>query len=416
MDPLFADGLDGVDVLIILGKVVVTFLIVLLTVILTVWFERKVISDLQSRVGPNRAGPWGLLQTLADGMKLAFKEDMIPDAADRRVFILAPYLSVVPAIAAFAIVPIGGNWADGGDGTVEIFGRETFLQLADPPIGALFFLAMSGIGVYGVMLAGWSSGSKYPLLGSIRASAQIVSYEAALGLALASVVLVSGTLSTNEMVTFQAGDGFGSFIPNWNLVAVGFIPAVLFVVAGTAELNRPPFDLTEAEQELVGGYLTEYTSMRFAMYYLSEYMAMVTMSALIVTFFLGGPAGPAPVGPVWLWSIGWFALKLVALLYFFVWARASLPRLRYDQLMDFGWKVMIPAALGWFLILATIRVSQDRYEGAGWAVAVGVAMAIALVGYGLLRLSLNAAHRARAKGEEWRPAQIHATPSDGAGS
>jgi NADH-quinone oxidoreductase subunit H len=236
------------------------------------------------------------------------------------------------------------------------------LQVADVPVGILFFLAMSSLGVYGIMLAGWSSGSKYPLLGSIRASAQAISYEAALGLSLASVLLMSGSLSTNRIVDVQSGEGFGGLIPNWNLITTGFVPFVIFLIAGTAELNRPPFDLVEAEQELVGGFHTEYSSIRFALFYLAEFMNTVTMSAIIVTLFLGGPAGPDfGVLPGWLWGFVWFFLKLLIFLFTFVWFRATLPRLRYDQLMDLGWKLLIPLALGWLLILGAIRVAQKGF-------------------------------------------------------
>jgi len=257
-------------------------------------------------------------------------------------------------------VPIAGDFSGGKDGSVTVAGRQFFLQVADVPVGILFFLAMSSIGVYGVMLAGWSSGSKYPLLGSVRASAQAISYEAALGLSLASVLLISGTLSTNEIVQVQAGEGFRGVIPNWNLITTGFVPFVIFLIAGTAELNRPPFDMVEAEQELVGGFHTEYSSIRFAMFYLAEFMNTVTMSAIIVTLFFGGPAGPDfGVLPGWLWGFVWFFGKLLVFLFTFVWFRATLPRLRYDQLMDLGWKLLIPLALGWLMILAGIRVAQS---------------------------------------------------------
>jgi len=391
MDPLYADGVDLAVVLITLLKVLVAFVFLLVATMFMVWFERKIIADMQHRIGPNRAGPWGILQTLADGTKLFFKEDLLPDKADRRVFRLAPVLAVVPAFLAFSIIPLGGNFTD-GDGTVSIFGHRTFLQLADPPVGVLFFLAMSAIGVYGIMLAGWSSGSKYPLLGSVRASAQIVSYEAALGLSVAAVLLVTRTLSTNGIVAAQAG----RFIVDWNLVVTGVVPAVIFLIAGTAELNRPPFDLVEAEQELVGGFNTEYSSIRFALFFLAEFMNTVTMSALIVTMFLGGPSGPV-FGPEvlrsWFLPLFWFFLKLVLFLFAFVWFRGTLPRLRYDQLMDLGWKMLIPLALGWLLLLATIRVAQHE----GWPVPIAMAIAlVVLVGaFGLLNLSLRAARRNR---------------------
>ena len=344
-DPLFANGLDWGVFGIVVIKTLVAFVILMVSVLFMVWFERKIVADMQNRFGPNRAGPWGLLQTLADGIKLFFKEDLLPDQADRRVFRLAPYLSAVPAFLAFSIVPLGG--------TVDMFGHTTRLQLADPPVGILFLLAMSSIAVYGVMLAGWSSGSKYPLLGSVRASAQMVSYEAALGLATAAVVLVTGALETSAIVDHQAGG-----ITNWHVLRLGFIPFGIFMIAATAELNRPPFDLVEAEQELVGGFHTEYSSVRFALFFLAEFMNTVTMSAIMVTLFLGGPSIPwdvpffTDVSPVW------FIAKTFVFLFTYVWLRATLPRFRYDQLMDMGWKVLIPISLFWLLVLAAMQESR----------------------------------------------------------
>ncbi len=354
-DPLLNGRIDFAVFLIVCLKTAVTFVILMVAVLFMVWFERKVISDMQNRIGPNRAGPWGLLQTLADGIKLFFKEDLLPERADRRIFRLAPYLSAVPAFLSFAIVPIGG--------TVSIFGHATRMQLADPPIGILFLLAMSSVAVYGIMLASWSSGSKYPLLGSVRASAQMVSYEAALGLVVATVVLVSGSLYTSDIVASQAGPGFLNIAPNWNLIRLGILPFFLFLIAATAELNRPPFDLVEAEQELVGGFHTEYSSIRFALFFLAEFMNTVTMSAVIVTLFLGGPNGPSfgihGFVADWLLPTFWFVLKLFAFLFTYVWFRATLPRLRYDQLMDLGWKVLIPLSLAWLLIIAAITVQRS---------------------------------------------------------
>ncbi len=256
---------------------------------LMIWFERKVVGDMQNRIGPNIAGPFGVLQTLADGIKFFFKEDLVPEKAQRGVFMLAPFLAFVPAFLLFAIVPIGGDFNGSNNGVITVFGHDTYMQLANPPIGILFALAMSSIAVYGVMLAGWSSGSKYPLLGSVRASAQMVSYEAAMGLSVVAVILKAGTLTTHGIVVFQAGSGWGNVVPNWCLFVTGLIPFVIFVVSGTAELNRPPFDLVEAEQELTGGFNTEYSSIRFALFYLAEFMNTVTMSAIFVTLFLGGP-------------------------------------------------------------------------------------------------------------------------------
>ena len=344
-DPLFAEGVDVGVFLIVCVKTIITFAVLMVAVLFMVWFERKIISDMQNRIGPNRAGPWGLLQTLADGIKLFFKEDLLPERADRRIFRLAPYLSAVPAFLSFAIVPIGG--------TVTIAGHETYLQLADPPVGILFLLAMSSIAVYGVMLAGWSSGSKYPLLGSVRASAQMVSYEAALGLVVATIVLVSGSLYTSEIVISQAPS-----LASWNFIRLGIVPFFLFLIAATAELNRPPFDLVEAEQELVGGFHTEYSSIRFALFFLAEFMNTVTMSAIIVTLFLGGPTIPWDVPFFTNVSPVWFIVKIFLFLFTYVWFRATLPRLRYDQLMDLGWKALIPAALAWLLVIAAITLER----------------------------------------------------------
>jgi NADH-quinone oxidoreductase subunit H len=397
IDPLLEGGLLWTPLLIVLIKVLVVFVVGLVATMLMVWFERKVIAGMQNRVGPNKAGPWGLLQTLADGTKLFFKEDLIPERADRLVFRLAPYLMLVPAFLAFAIIPLGGDFRDGNAGMVTLFGHETRLQLADPPVGVLFALAISAIAVYGIMLAGWSSGSKYPLLGSVRASAQMVSYEAALGLSLAAVLLVSGTLSTAGIVDLQSSVG------NWNFVATGFVPFFIFMIAATAELNRPPFDLVEAEQELVGGFNTEYSSIRFALFFLAEFMNTITMSALIVTLFFGGPQ-PISIGnvtldipliPNALEGTVWLLLKVLVFLYIYVWFRATLPRFRYDQLMDLGWRILIPASLGWFMLLAAQRVGRD----AGWDQAVvTLSTAIVLiVGYVLLQLAYKVSRANREK-------------------
>jgi NADH-quinone oxidoreductase subunit H len=393
VDPLLAGDVDLAVVLIVLLKVLVTFALLLVSVLFMIWFERKVHADMSNRIGPNRAGPFGILQTLADGIKFFFKEDLLPDRADRRVFILAPFLSLVPAFLVFSVIPIGGVFTEEKQGTVEIFGHETFLQLADPPIGILLVLACSSIAVYGVMLAGWSSGSKYPLLGSVRASAQMVSYEAALGLSVVTVVLLAGSLSTHDIVMTQAGEGFGGWVPNWNLIVTGVVPFVIFLIAATAELNRPPFDLVEAEQELVGGFHTEYSSIRFALFFLAEFMNTVTMSAIIITLFLGGPAGPTPIGPDWIWGPFWFLAKLLIFLFVFVWLRATLPRFRYDQLMDLGWKVLIPLALAWLLLLAVLHVAQD--EDWNLPLVVLAAFLAMAAGYALLSGAMRSSRRRR---------------------
>jgi NADH-quinone oxidoreductase subunit H len=385
VDPLLDGGLLWTPILIVLLKVVVVFVVALVATMLMVWFERKVIAGMQNRVGPNKAGPFGILQTLADGIKLFFKEDLLPERADKWVFRLAPLLAVVPAFLVWSVIPLGGDFSDGKDGLVTWFGHETRVQLADPPIGILFVLALSSIAVYGIMLAGWSSGSKYPLLGAVRATAQMISYEAALGLSLAAVLLFAGTLSTSGIVAVQ------DELIDWNIVATGFVPFFVFVIAATAELNRPPFDLVEAEQELVGGFNTEYSSIRFALFFLAEFMNTITMSGIIVTLFLGGPQ-PVKIGDTTLdiplignsWEgTVWLLLKVLLFLYMYVWFRATLPRLRYDQLMDFGWKLLIPVALGWFVVLAAINVGRDR----DWSLWVVVPIALVAIGLGYLLFS-----------------------------
>jgi NADH-quinone oxidoreductase subunit H len=380
MDPLLIGHIGWGDIGIVLLKVVVAFALLLVAVMLMIWFERKVHADATNRIGPNIAGPFGIFQTLADGIKFFFKEDLLPENADPFVFRLAPYLSLVPAFLIFAVIPLAGNFSKGGNGVVTLFGHKTFMQVADPHIGILLVLAMSSIAVYGVMLAGWSSGSKYPLLGSVRATAQMVSYEAALGLALLAVLLNSGTLSTHGIVLSQSPW-------SWNFWATGVVPFIVFVIAGTAELNRPPFDLVEAEQELVGGFHTEYSSIRFALFFLAEFMNTVTMSAVIVTLFLGGPAGPSFGITGWFADYAlpffWFFLKLVVFLFMFVMFRTTLPRFRYDQLMDLGWKLLIPLALGWFLVLVAAKVAKVE----DWNEALVVVIALAVLGVGALLLT-----------------------------
>ena len=391
------EKLGLVSILIVLIKVVVVFVIGLVVTMFMVWFERKIIAGMQNRVGPNKAGPFGLLQTLADGMKLIFKEGLLPDRADKGVFRLAPYLAFVPAFLIWTVIPLGGDFSHGKDGVVKIFGHKTFVQLADPPIGVLLLLALSSIAVYGIMLAGWSSGSKYPLLGSVRASAQMVSYEAALGLSIASVLLISGTLSTHGIVGGQ------SSLSKWSLIATGVVPFVIFMIAATAELNRPPFDLVEAEQELVGGFNTEYSAFSFALFFLAEFMNTVTMSGVIVTLFFGGPqpirfhigglqyGGYLPLGPFS--GTVWFVAKVLVFLYVYVWLRGTLPRLRYDQLMNLGWKILIPTSLGWFLLLAAQRVASDNGWNK-WVVSIASIVVLALCA-GLLMTAVRVSAKNR---------------------
>ena len=369
------------NVVIAAVKVIVIFLLLLIATILVVWFERKVIADMQARIGPNRWGPFGILQTLADGIKLFFKEDFRPRAADRWTYLIAPLAAMVPSFLAFAVVPLGKD--------IQIGDREVSLVISDLNIGILYFLAMGSLGVYGVVLAGWASGSKYPLLGGIRSSAQMISYEIALGLSLVPIALVAGSLSTVDIVAAQAGtirnvttfDGIPvleqishafEFMPNWYIFSQ--IPAFLiFLIAGIAETNRAPFDLPEAETELVAGFHTEYSGIRFAMFFLGEYIHVVAISAMAVTLFFGGWHGPVFGFLPWLWPLFWFSLKTAAFVYLFVWLRATLPRLRYDRLMWLGWKRLIPASLGWILVTAIVNtpgVSRGVRIGTFGVVAV----------------------------------------------
>lgn len=395
IDPLLKGDVLWAPLFIVILKVLVVFVTGLVATMLMVWFERKVVAGMGNRIGPNKAGPFGLLQTLADGIKLFFKEDLVPDRADPFVFKIAPFLSFVPAFLSFAIIPLGGDFRDGNNGMVTWFGQETRIQLADPSMGVLFALAISAIAVYGIMLAGWSSGSKYPLLGSVRASAQMVSYEAALGLSLGAVILVSNTLSTSGIVESQSSIG------NWNVVTTGVVPFIIFFIAATAELNRPPFDLVEAEQELVGGFNTEYSSIRFSLFFLAEFMNTVTMSALMVTLFFGGPQPIAfgntvldiPLIPNDLEGTVWLLLKTLVFLYTYVWLRATLPRFRYDQLMNFGWKILIPASLGWFMLLSAQRLGRN--EGWNTIVVTGVSVFVLVVCYALLQRSFSVSAKQR---------------------
>ena len=337
--------------------------VLLTNTILLIWFERKVVAGMQSRVGPDRAGPFGLLQTVADAIKLLLKEQILPMKADRAMYLLAPIIALVPSFLIFMIIPLGP------DINVDFLGNSYQVQLvgADLNVGVLYFLALSSIAVYSVVLAGWSSGSKYPLLGGVRASAQMISYEAAMGLALVPVILYSGSLSLIDIVNSQKGtlssnipvlDTIVGLIPQWNIFPQ-FIAFGIFFIAAVAEVNRAPFDLVEAEQELVGGFHTEYSGFRFAMFFLAEYINMFNMCAITATFFLGGWLGPtfegiAPPFISAIMPIIWLGVKTFALLFVFVWIRATLPRLRYDQLMELGWKRLIPISLVWLILSAVV--------------------------------------------------------------
>lgn len=350
---------------VVLLRVVAVFALLLVATLINVWAERKVVADMQSRIGPNRAGPWGMLQTVADGLKLFFKESITPQKAELGMYLLAPFLAAVPAFLIFMMVPFGAPF--------HIGDQEVILQGADLNVGVLFILAMSSMAVYAVVLAGWSSGSKYPLLGGVRATAQAISYEAAMGLAMVAVVMWTatqgegGTLSLAEIVARQDGSLIW-FIPNWNIIPQ-IVAFGVFMIAIVAETNRAPFDLVEAEQELVGGFHTEYSGMRFAMFFLAEYINIFSMSAVAVTLFLGGWNGPTWEGslPVIVSAAlptVWFLIKTYVVVFLFFWIRATLPRLRYDQLMTLGWKRLIPAALVW-IVVSSVAIGVRQF-GAPW--------------------------------------------------
>ncbi len=338
----------GVDpIWLIALKAVGIFVILVLVTLITIIMERKVVSWMQMRVGPNRVGPGGSLQSLMDGVKLALKEEIIPRTADKAVYWLAPVLSCVPAFMTFAVIPFGPE--------VSIFGTTTPLQLTDFPVSVLYVLAIASIGIYGIVLAGWSSGSTYALLGGLRSSAQMISYEIPMGLSFVAVFLYSGSISTSEIVTAQTGTWF----------VVLLLPSfVIYVMAMVGETNRAPFDLPEAEGELVGGFHTEYSSLKFALFFLAEYINMVTVSAMATTLFLGGWRAPWPIS---LWESAntgwfpmiWFFMKISVFIFVFIWLRGTLPRLRYDQFMKFGWKVLLPVSIGWILIVATARATRN---------------------------------------------------------
>lgn len=333
----------------ILIKVVALFGVGVLLTLVMINAERKVVGRMQQRPGPNRTGPGGWLQSLADGLKLAFKEDIMPVEADKPVYFIAPVISTIPAFVAFSVIPFGGE--------VSIFGEETVLQLVDLPVGVLVVLACSSIGVYGIVLGGWASGSPYPLLAALRSAAQVISYEIALGLSIVAVILYAGSLSTADIVGAQASGWFG-----WLLVP----SFVVFVIAMVGETNRAPFDLPEAESELVGGFHTEYSSLKFALFFLAEYVNMVTVSAMATTLFLGGGMWPWPLsflnGNGWLMAVA-FLIKTSLFLFVFIWLRGTLPRFRYDQFMRLGWKVLVPISLLWILTIFAIRVWRNTSGG-----------------------------------------------------
>ncbi len=341
-------------------KALIIFVYLLISTLLVIWFERRVIGRMQQRPGPNRTGPFGLLQTLADGMKSMLKEDVTPAAADKLIFTLAPLIAATMAFVSFAIIPMGDK--------ASMFGHLTPLQLTDLPVAVLLVLAVASVGVYGIILAGWSSGSTYPLLGGLRSTAQIISYEIAMGLSLVAIFIYSGSMSTSQIVSGQSS--------LWYIIPAFFSFAV-YLVTMVGETNRLPFDLAEGEGELTGGFHTEYGSMRFAMFFLGEYINMFTVSALATTMFLGGWQAPPGIAAIndgmfnqgW-WGVLWFTAKLWIFMFFFVWLRGSLPRVRYDQFMRFGWKFLIPVTLLWVVAVAFIRGSQNGWFGTSFITVV----------------------------------------------
>jgi NADH-quinone oxidoreductase subunit H len=356
-------------------KAVFCFAFLMVTVLISIVMERKVVGWMQLRIGPNRHGPWGMLQSLADGVKLMLKEDVVVKGADKFVYLLAPILGAIPAFMAIAVIPFGppGN-------EVSIFGTRTAMQLTDLPVAALYILATASIGAYGVVLAGWSSNSTYPLLGAVRATAQIISYEIAMGLSFAAVFLYSGSMSTSAIVDSQKDTWFAALLP------VSFL---IYMVSMVGEAHRAPFDMPESEGDLVAGYQTEYSSIKFALFMLAEYVHVVTLPALAATLFLGGWRAPAPISTYWeganhgWWPLLWFFLKVVLLIFFFVWVRGTLPRVRYDQFMKLGWKVLIPISLVWVMLVATLRAMRNEgYDFAGIVYWIaGTALAVLLISF-----------------------------------
>ena len=345
------------------------FVLLVLIVLFTIWWERRVVSFMQSRIGPNRAGPFGLLQSLMDGIKLALKEEIIPRKVELGVYILAPILSAVPAFLTWAVIPLGPE--------VSIFGQKTMLQLTDFPVSVLYVLAIASIGIYGIVLAGWSSGSTYPLLGGLRSTAQMISYEIAMSLSFVAVFLYAGSMSTSEIVAAQT--------KLWFILLL--LPSfMIYTTAMVGETNRAPFDLPEAEGELVGGFHTEYSSLKFAMFFLAEYINMVTVSALATTLFLGGWRAPWPLS-IWSganenwWPMLWFLMKVAVFIFVFIWLRGTLPRLRYDQFMRFGWKVLIPISIAWVIVVGVTRylLGPDGSDVLAVLVAFGFAAFLLII-------------------------------------
>ena len=356
----------------VLIKVVGIFAFLVVMTLFMINWERKVVARMQHRPGPNRVGPNGWLQSLADGLKLAFKEDIRPVLADKWVFFLAPVISCIPAFLAFSVIPLAGE--------VNLFGQQTALQLVDLPVGVLVVLACSSLGVYGIVLSGWASGSPYPLLGALRSAAQVISYEIAMGLSIVAVIMFTGSMSTGDIVNAQASTVLGA-LPGWFGLLL-FPSFVIYVVSMVGETNRAPFDLPEAESELVGGFHTEYSSLKFALFFLAEYVNMVTVSALATTLFLGGYKAPWSgdfMNTGW-WGLLWFIIKTLAFLFLFIWLRGTLPRLRYDQFMKLGWKVLVPTSLIWIMAVAVIRTGAiQQLSTAQRLIALGVIVGLVLL-------------------------------------
>jgi len=360
-------------------KLVGVFVVLLLLTLFTINYERKVVARMAVRPGPNQVGPKGWLQSLTDGLKLPFKEEIIPKTADRVVYFIAPVISCTTAFTAFSVIPFAG--------VVNMFGQKTALQLTDVPVSVLVLLACSSMSVYGVVLSGWASGSTYPLLGGLRSSAQMISYEVAMGLSIVAVFMTAGTMSTSEIVKAQAQGnpvdilGMHLTTPSW--YAVLLLPSfVIYMIAAVGETNRAPFDLPEAESELVGGFHTEYSSFKFAMFFLAEYINMITVSAFCTTLFLGGWRAPF-ITAIWpgansgYWGALWFLIKVLIFLFGFIWLRATLPRMRYDQFMRFGWKVLIPVNLVWILFLSYVKVANNQLsQSTKWYSIIGIVVVV----------------------------------------
>ncbi|MGV1003204.1 MAG: NADH-quinone oxidoreductase subunit NuoH [Candidatus Nanopelagicales bacterium] len=373
-------------------KVIAVFVGLLVVVLLTIWAERRVVARMQSRLGPNRTGPFGLLQSLMDAIKLIFKEDILPTASDKLVYIAAPIIAATPAFMSWAIIPLGPE--------VSILGHRTRLQITDFPVSVLYVLAVASIGIYGIVFAGWASGSTYPLLGALRSTAQMISYEIAMGLSFVAVFLYAGSMSTSHIVSAQQRIWYGLLL----------IPSfVIYVIAMVGETNRAPFDLPEAEGELVAGFHTEYSTMKFALFFLAEYINMVTVSAIATTLFLGGWWAPWPLSAInngmlntgW-WPLLWFFAKISLFIFLFIWLRGTLPRLRYDQFMKFGWKRLIPFSLGWIVLVSSFRALRNSMgDDLRHITIIAVSVVIAMI---LLSFVYDIMSARRHRDEEFEPA------------